>query len=74
MNPTLPLTLRDLNLFFATAAIVLLVTSEVISPYYGKANMKVNRKRLRNAAITTSILFLITVALRILKINLPFLG
>jgi hypothetical protein len=65
MTPTFPLSLSDASLVLAVTAIVLLVTSEILSPYYGTANLKINKKRLRNAALTMSILFLATVAIRI---------
>jgi len=65
MTPLFPLTLLDASLVLAITAIVLLITSEILSPYYGPANLKIDKKRLRNAALTTSILFLITVAIRI---------
>jgi len=58
-------TLDDLSLLFAMTAVILLITSELMSPYYGKINIKINRKRLRNAAILFSIMFLATVALTI---------
>jgi len=58
-------TLDDLSLLFAMTAVILLITSELMSPYYGKINVKINRKRLRNAAILFSIMFLATVALTI---------
>ena len=59
---------NDISLFFAVTAIVLLVASELLSPHYGKANVLINKKRLRNTAIVTSTLFLFTVAIRILSI------
>lgn len=65
---TFPLSLDELSLLFAVTAAVLLITSELMSPYYGKINVKINRKRLRNAAILFSIMFLATVALTIVKI------
>jgi hypothetical protein len=65
MTLVFPLSLWDVSLVLAVTAIVLLVTSEILSPYYGAANLKINRKRLRNSAITTSIMFLVTVAIRI---------
>ena len=65
---TLPLSLNDLSLLFAVTAVILLITSELMSPYYGKINVKINRKRLRNAAILFSIMFLATVALTITNI------
>lgn len=60
----------DVSLLLAVTAIILLVTSELLSPYYGRINIRLNRKRLRNTAITFSILFLTTVALRIVDIIL----
>jgi hypothetical protein len=72
MTPTFPLTLWDISLLLAVTAIVLLVTSELISPHYGTTNLKINKKRLKNAALATSSLFLLTVALRIATIILNF--
>lgn len=63
-----PLTFWDISLWLAVTAIVLLITSELISPYYGKTNLLINKKRLRNIAIIVSTLFLITVAIRIATI------
>jgi hypothetical protein len=58
----------QLSLLFAASALVLLVTSELISPYYGKVNLSIDRKKLRNCAITFSILFLATVIAKIAQI------
>jgi hypothetical protein len=63
-----PLSLWDISLWLAVTAIILLITSELLSPQYGKTNLLINRKRLRNTAIIISILFLITVAIRIATI------
>lgn len=63
-----PLGFWDISLWLAITAIILLVTSELISPYYGKTNLIINRKRLRNVALSVSALFLITVAIRIINI------
>ena len=63
-----PLSFWQISLWLAITAIILLVTSELISPYYGKTNLLINRKRLRNGAIIVSALFLITVAVRIATI------
>jgi hypothetical protein len=59
----LPLDFWHMSLWLAVTAIILLVTSELISPYYGKINLLINRKKLRAIATVTSILFLITVAI-----------
>ena len=63
-----PLSFWDISMFFAVTAIILLVTSEIISPYYGKTNLTLNRKRLRNVALASSTLFLVTVAVRVATI------
>jgi len=60
-----PLALWDVSLLLAVAAIILLTTSEILSNYYGKISIQINRKRLRNAALAFSVLFLATVAIRI---------
>jgi len=63
-----PLSFWDTSLLLAVTAIILLITSELVSPYYGKTNLIINKKRLRNIALAVSILFLITVAIRIFDI------
>jgi hypothetical protein len=63
-----PMSFDGVSLWLAITAIFLLVTSELISPYYGKTSLLINKKRLRNAALTVSTLFLITVAIRIINI------
>ena len=65
-----PLSFWDISLWLAITAIILLVTSEMLSPQYGKINIQINKKKLRNAALAVSILFLITVAIRIINIIL----
>jgi hypothetical protein len=63
-----PLNFWDISLWLAVTAIILLITSELLSPYYGKTSLLINRKKLRNIATITAILFLITVAIRIYTI------
>jgi hypothetical protein len=63
-----PLSFWDLSLWLAVTAIILLITSELISPHYGKTNFLINKKRLKNISLTISILFLITVAIRMINI------
>jgi hypothetical protein len=64
----IPLTFWDVSLWLAVTAIVLLITSELISPYYGRMNLFINKKRLKNAALSVSTLFLITVAIKMIGI------
>jgi hypothetical protein len=63
-----PLGFWDISLWLSITAMILLATSELISPYYGKTKLLINKKRLRNVALTVSILFLVTVAARIVNI------
>jgi len=65
-----PLSFWDISLWLAITAIILLITSEMLSPYYGKVNIYINKKKLKNAALAVSILFLITVTIRIIGIIL----
>jgi hypothetical protein len=65
-----PLNTDDLSLLLAITALILLVTSELLSPYYGKVSLSINKRRLRNTALAFSILFLATVALRVASIIL----
>lgn len=65
-----PLSFWDISLLLAITAIILLITSEMLSPYYGKVNVLINKKRLKKAALTFSILFLATVTVRIINMLL----
>jgi len=61
----IPLSFWDISLWLAVTSIILLITAELISPYYGQTNLLINKKKLKKAALITGILFLITVAIRI---------
>ena len=65
-----PLDFWDISLLLAVAAIILLVTSRLLSSSYRKINVLINKKKLKNIAITVSILFLITIAIRVATIIL----
>ena len=60
-----PLGLWDLSLWTAVTAIILLATSELLSPYYGRTRLVINRKRLRIIALIVALIFLATVIYRI---------
>lgn len=60
-----PLNFWDISLWLAISAIILLITSEMLSPHYGKINILINRNRLRNVALVVSILFLVMLAIGI---------
>lgn len=61
----IPLTFWDISLWLAVTAIILLITAELTSPYYGQTNLLINKKKLKKVALLMGILFLITVAIRI---------
>jgi len=63
-----PLGFWNISLLLAIIALILLVTSEMLSPYHGKVNILINKKKLKNTAIVIAILFLTTVAIRIINI------
>lgn len=64
----IPFTFWDLSLVLAVTSIILMITAELISPYYGQTNLTINKKKLKNAALATGTLFLVTVAMRIYTI------
>ena len=63
-----PLTFIDISLLFMVGAIVLLVTAELASPYYGQTNLTINRQKLKNAAYATGAIFLITAVINVIII------
>ena len=63
-----PLGFYDISLWLAVTAIILLATSELISPYYGQTGLIIEKDRLRTAALILGFLFLSTVAVRIYQI------
>ncbi len=56
-----PLSFSDLTLWLAITSIILLATSELISPYYGKTSLQIEKRRLRSAALTIGILFILAI-------------
>ncbi|MEM2129888.1 MAG: hypothetical protein QXZ70_04740 [Candidatus Bathyarchaeia archaeon] len=63
-----PLTFMDAGVLLTVAAIVLLITVELTSAYYGVTNLTINRKNLKRATLIVSVGFLITAAIRIATI------
>jgi hypothetical protein len=63
-----PLGIWDISLLLAITAIILLITSEMLSQYYGKINIRINRRKLRNTSIAASIVFLVTFILKIIQL------
>ena len=67
-----PLSFWDFSLWLAATAMILLMTTGLISPSYEKMNLMVERKKLRNVSMIISILFLATVVIRIYEIVSTF--
>lgn len=65
-----PLGFWDISLLTAITAIILLITSGMLSTPSSKVNIKINKKRLKNASLALSTIFLLTVAIRILNVIL----
>ena len=55
-----------MSLWLIVAALILVVASLLISPYYGRTNLPIKKKRLANVSIATGFLFLAAVAVRII--------
>ena len=64
-----PLSLSDIGLWLAVTAIILLITSELISssPEYS-ARILIEKKPLRVAAVGCGLAFLVTVGIRIYQL------
>jgi len=63
-----PLIFSDLSFLLSVDAIILLLMSILASPSSPLKNLILNKKKLRLAAITVGILFLLTVVLRAIEI------
>ncbi|MEM4232191.1 MAG: hypothetical protein QXM77_06640 [Candidatus Nitrosocaldus sp.] len=57
--------LWDIGLWLAVSSIILLITSELLAPYYGRMKMLIDVKRLRIVAIGSGLTFLVIAAIRI---------
>jgi hypothetical protein len=62
---TFPLDLIETSLFLAVIAIILLITSEIISPYYGKTGILIEKQRLRKISLITVFIFIITIIIQV---------
>ena len=62
-----PLDFWDLSFFLAVMALILMITLKLLLPQNVNPKILINKKRLEQAAIIISLLFLITVVLRIIN-------
>jgi len=63
-----PLSFWDISLWLAVTAIILLATSELLSVYYRKTSILIEKRRLRTAALTVGLLFMFAVFIQIYQI------
>ncbi|MGB9854193.1 MAG: hypothetical protein ACPLRY_05235 [Candidatus Bathyarchaeales archaeon] len=63
-----PMTLSDISLWLAVMAIILLITSEIISSATSSTqNIVIEKKKLRLVALALGIGFMITVVMRVFQ-------
>lgn len=68
MNLHFPLSISDIGLWLAVTAIILLITSEILTSSTGRlGNVAIQKQRLRLAALAVGIAFMATVVLRIIQ-------
>ena len=63
-----PLSFWDIAVWLAVIAVILLTTAELISLYYGRANLAIEKRRLRQTALVVSVLFLAAVMIWLYRI------
>jgi len=66
-----PLSYQDFRLWLAINAIVLLITSELLSYYPGKTFM-IEKKRLRAVALILGIIFMVTILIQAYQTSTVF--
>jgi len=63
-----PLSFFDLRAWLGITALILLATFELVSSYYGRSSLIVEKKRLKMVALMFSFLFMIMVVVEIVWI------
>ena len=58
------MSLFDLTLLLALVALTLIILAGLVSPYYGKINMLIDKRKLDNAVIIAVVAFAIVMAIR----------
>ena len=61
-----PLSFSDITIWLAITALIMLATSELISSYFGKLDLIIDKRRLRLATLLVSITFIITITITFL--------
>lgn len=63
-----PLSGVEITLWLGATAVILLITSEIISPWYGQLGLLIDKRKLRRAGFVFLILFLLVVFAQIYEI------
>ncbi len=57
----IPINFSNIGLWLTMSSIILLITLELTSNYYGSTNIEIDRKKLQNVAIAVFVLFLFSI-------------
>lgn len=63
-----PLLFDDVSLLVAVGSIVVLITAELSSPYYGQTTLTINRQKLKNTGYFLAVVFVIFMIIRLTTI------
>lgn len=63
-----PLSEAEITLWLGATVIILLVTSEIISTYYGRIGLLINKRNLRRITLVFFILFLLDIFIKVYEI------
>jgi len=63
-----PLSFWDISVWIAVIAIILLATSELLSPHHGETGILIEENRLRMVALFFAILFILIVLIHVYQI------
>jgi ABC-type nitrate/sulfonate/bicarbonate transport system permease component len=66
-----PLLFTDVTLLIAVSTITFIVSAELCSPHNGLTKLIISKRKLFNVALILSLLFFITITIRILAILIP---
>jgi hypothetical protein len=61
----MPLSYWDVAIWSAVTAVILLVTSELLSPHYGGIDVPLDRLRLRVVAVSVVLVFFVLLVIRV---------
>ena len=59
-----------ISIWLAVTSLILLLTSEIISSYYGKTTVLIKRKRLRRIALIVGVAFMLTIFIQLYTMSI----